>query len=72
MLNNIMQILPQLSKCQNPMSMMMQMFGNNPQFQQALQVAQNKTPQQLEEYVRNICKTQNIDIDNLIKMFPLK
>lgn len=68
MLNNIMPMLQQLSRVQNPMGMMMQMFGGTPQFQQIMQIVQGKSPQELEQYVRNICKSQNIDVDNLIKM----
>lgn len=69
MLNNIMSMLQQLSQSQNPMGMMMQMYGGNPQFQQVMQIVQSKSPQELEQYTRNICKSQNIDIDNLIKRF---
>ena len=68
MLNNIMPMLQQFSQAQNPMGMMMQMFGGTPQFQQIMHIVQGKSPQELEEYVRNICKSQNIDVDNLIKM----
>lgn len=69
MLNNIMPMLQQLSQSQNPMGMMMQMYGGTPQFQQVMQIVQSKSPQELEQYTRNICKSQNIDIDNLIKRF---
>ena len=67
-----MPMLQQLSQAQNPMTMFMQMYGGSPQYQKVMQIVQDKTPAQLEQYVRNLCKSQNIDIDNLIKMFPLK
>lgn len=68
MLNNLIPLMQQFSKAQNPMGMMMQMFGANPQFQQVMQIVQSKSPQELEQYTRNLCKSQNIDVDNLIKM----
>ena len=68
MQNNIIQMLQRFSQMQNPINMMMQMYGSTPQFQQIMQIIQNKTPQEIEQYVRNVCKTQNIDIDNLISM----
>lgn len=60
-------MLQQFSRAQNPMAMMMQMYGPNPQFQRVMQIVQNKSPQELEQYVRNVCRTQNIDIDNIIR-----
>lgn len=69
MQNSILPMLQQFAGVQNPMAMMMQMYGANPQFQQVMQIVQNKSPQELEQYVRNVCKTQNIDIDNIIRQF---
>lgn len=72
MQNNPMQLLQMLSNASNPMAMMQQMFGNNPQFQQVMQIAQNKSPQELEQYTRNLCKTQGVDINNIANMFGIK
>lgn len=69
MQNNPMQLLQMLSNVNNPMAIIQQMFGNNPQFQKVMQVAQGKTPQELEQYARNLCKSQGIDINNILKMF---
>lgn len=37
------------------------MFGNDPKFQQAMKMAQGKTPDQLKETALNLAKTQGID-----------
>lgn len=37
------------------------MFGNDPKFQQAMKMAQGKTPDQLKETAFNLAKTQGID-----------
>lgn len=71
MLNNIVSMLQQFSQMTNPMVTMMQMYGNNLQFNQVMQIIQNKSPQEIEQYVRNACKAQNIDIDNILKTFRL-
>lgn len=72
MQNNPMQLLQMISNANNPMMMLQQMFGNNPQFQQVMQVANGKTPQELEQYTRNLCKSQGIDINNILNMFGIK
>ena len=72
MLNNPMQILSMLQNAQNPMGLMQQMFGNNPQFNQIMQIAQGKSPQELEQYVRNLAQSQNIDLNQLANQFGLK
>ena len=71
MLNNPMQIMGMLKNSQNPMALMQQMFGNNPQFNQIMQIAQGKSPQELEQYVRNLAQSQNIDINQLANQFGL-
>ena len=39
---------------------MQHMFGNDPKFQQAMKMAQGKTPDQLKETAFNLAKTQGI------------
>lgn len=43
---------------QNPQTAMQHMFGNDPKFQQAMKMAQGKTPDQLKETALNLAKTQ--------------
>lgn len=44
-----------------PTPAMQHMFGNDPKFQQAMKMAQGKTPDQLKETALNLAKTQGID-----------
>ena len=57
------QIFQMLQGSQNPMALMQQMFGNNPNFQQVMKIAQGKSPQELEQYTRNLFKGQNVDLN---------
>ena len=45
----IMQIFNQLKSNPNPMVLMQQMYGNNPMFQQALNMAKGKSPTELQQ-----------------------
>ena len=71
MMNNPMQLLQMLRGAQNPMQMMMSMFGSNPQFNQIMQLVQGKSPQELEQYVRNAYKSNGQDINAVLKQFGL-
>ena len=72
MMNNPMQIFQLLRGAQNPMAMVMQLFGNNPQFNQIMQITQGKSPQELEQYVRNAYQANGQDINQVLKQFGLK
>ena len=47
----------------NPMGFMMKQFGANPMFRQAQQMAEGKTPEQIKETCKNLCKQRGIDFD---------
>lgn len=71
MMNNPMQLFQMLRGAQNPMQMMMSMFGGNPQFNQIMQIVQGKSPQELEQYVRNAYQSNGQDINQVLKQFGL-
>ena len=71
MMNNPMQLFQMLRGAQNPMQMMMSMFGTNPQFNQIMQIVQGKSPQELEQYVRNAYQSNGQDINQVLKQFGL-
>lgn len=50
---------------QNPQTAMQHMFGNDPKFQQAMKMAQGKTPDQLKETALNLAKTHKSAIKPL-------
>lgn len=68
---NFLQIISQLQNAQNPMGMIQQIFGKNPQFQLVMNAMQGKTPQEFEQYVRNTAKTQGVDVNQLAKKLGL-
>lgn len=72
MLNNPMQMIGMLQNSNNPMAMIQQMFGSNPKYNQIMGIVQGKSPQQLEQYVRNLAKNQNIDLNQLAGQYGLK
>ena len=55
-----MQLFNQLRGNPNPMGMMQQMFGGNPAFQQAMNMVQGKSPQELQQTVMNLAQTRGI------------
>lgn len=72
MMNNPLQLIGMLQNANNPMALMQQILGSNPQFQQVMQIVNGKTPAQLEQYVRNLAKGQNININQLANQFGLR
>jgi len=53
----------------NPMGFMMKQFGANPMFRQAQQMAEGKTPEQIKETCKNLCKQRGIDFDQAWAQF---
>lgn len=68
---NYMQFLNMFRQAQNPFVFMQQMTRNNPQAQQMIQGLQGKTPQQLEEYARNMAKSGNINLSEFLGNFGI-
>lgn len=59
----------------NPMQLINQMLGNNPLLQRATQMAQGKTPAQMQQIVRNLAAQRGISpqqINQMIAQFGLK
>ena len=50
-------------------SMMNQMMKNNPMFQRAIQMAQGKSQNELEQIAENLCKQRGIKIEDEKKQF---
>lgn len=47
----------------NPMQMMMNQLNGNPLFQQAQNMAQGKSPEQLKQTCENICRQKGVDFN---------
>lgn len=65
----MMQAFDQLKTAQNPLQMMQQMFSGDPTFTRAMQMAQGKSPQQVEQIVRNLCRERGINFEQLKQNF---
>ena len=68
----LMQAVGQLRKTQNPMQLMQQMFSGDPAFSRAIQMAQGKSPQQIEQIVKNLCGQRGIDYEQFKQTFNQK
>lgn len=67
-MNNPIAILVQaMNNGDNPMALMQQMAMQNPQIAQAMTLMQGKSPQQLENMVRNMAGERGIDINEMIR-----
>lgn len=45
--------------------MLQGMYGNNPAFSRAMEMAKGKSPAELESTVKNLCKQSNIDFEQM-------
>lgn len=48
---------------------MQQMFSGDPTFNRAMQMARGKSPQQVEQIVRNLCQERGLDFEQLKQNF---
>lgn len=53
----------------NQMQMFNHMFGGNPLFQRAQQMAKGKSANQVQEVCKNICKQRGFDFDQMKNQF---
>lgn len=61
----IMQLMGQLQNSNNPMGLIQNIFGDNPVMQRALQMGQGKSPEQLQQTVRNLAQQKGMDAGQL-------
>ena len=66
------QMLNMLQKAQNPYGMLQQLSQNNPKLQRVMEIMNGKSPQQLEQYVRNVAQTQGVDLKDLAQKMGLQ
>lgn len=70
--NNPIAILVQaMNNGGNPMALMQQMAMQNPQIAQAMSLMQGKSPQQLENMVRNMAGERGIDLNEIIRQLGI-
>ena len=69
---NPFQLIQALQRSQNPMGFLNNLSQNNPAFKRVIEVMNGKSPQELEQYVRNTAKTQGVDLNQLAQGMGLK
>ena len=56
----------------NPMQIISQMAGNNPQMRQGMQLISGKSPAELEQYARNMAQSQGKDINQILQSLGIE
>ena len=68
---NPMQILSMFKQAQNPFTLMSQMCGSNTQMRGIVDALQDKSPQEWEQYARNMAQSRNIDLKQFLSQFGI-
>lgn len=56
----------------DPMQIIGQMAGNNPQMKSGLQMVQGKSPQQLEKMARNMAQERGADVMEIMRSLGIE
>lgn len=65
--NPVFMLVNAMQRGGDPMEIMQQMAGSNPQVAQALQLIQGKSPQQLQMMTQNMAKERGVDINQMLR-----
>lgn len=72
-MNPLFQMMSRLQQAKNPFAMAQQMAGGNQGLINALQQLQRKsTPQEKEQFMRNLYNSRNQDINQIANQFGLR
>ena len=55
----------------NPMNLVKQLAGNNPQIQGLINNLQGKNPKELEQYARNLAQSKGIDLKQFMGQYGI-
>lgn len=69
---NPLQMLNALQKARNPQALLSQLANQNPQLKRVMEVMNGKSPQELEQYVKNVAQTQGVDLAQLAQKMGLQ
>lgn len=69
--NPMMMILNAARNGGNPMTVMQQLAGQNPQVAQAMKMVQGKNPQQLKTMCENMCKERGTTVEQVAQSLGL-
>lgn len=68
----MMRLIQTIKNARNPGQMLMQMSRQNPALQQAVQMANGKTPQQMQEMVRQMAQQRGVNLEQLAQQMGVK
>lgn len=71
MRNNIQQIFQAVQNGANPNMIVMQLAQKNPVFQQALQMANGRTPDQIRDMAAHMAQQRGIDINQVAQQLGI-
>lgn len=66
-----MQLMQTIKSGGNPMATIQQMAQGNPQMQQAMQMIQGKSPEQLQRMAQNMCKERGTTPEAIMQQFGI-
>lgn len=70
--NPVMALMQTMRNGGNPMALMQQMAGSNPQMAQAMKMINGKNVQELETMARNMAKERGMDLEQVAQQFGLQ
>lgn len=71
----MMQLMGQLQNSNNPITLVQNMFGNDPVMQRAMEMGKGKSLEQLQQTVRNLAYQRGMDdvqLNQFLSQFGLK
>lgn len=69
--NPIMQMMGMLQNSKNPMAVMKQLAGQNPQLKQVMEITQGKTPQQMQQMAENLAKQKGVNLQEFMQQMGI-
>ena len=70
--NTLKQLISMTRQGGNPMTMIQQMAGQNPQAAQAMKIMQGKSPEQLKQIATNMAKERGMTIEQVMQQLGIR
>lgn len=70
--NSVMQLMNMVRNGGNPMQLLQQMAGRNPQAAQVLQMMRSKNSQQLRSMAENMCRERGTSIEQVARQLGIQ
>lgn len=65
--NPMMMLINAMRGGANPMAVMQQMAGGNPQIAQGMKMLNGKSPEQIQHMAQNMAKERGVDVNDIIR-----